>query len=121
VKILIFEEFVKDPKKTLNEILSFLKIDYELDDFEGEAYNKFAVARGQISQFILRQRIVRNLAERIMSPLSRRTLKEKFLLKNEPKPKMRKEDKEILIKFYREDVEKIQNILGRKLPWENFQ
>jgi len=121
VKILIFEEFVKDPKKTLNEILSFLKIDYELDDFEGEAYNKFAVARGQISQFILRQRIVRNLAERIMSPLSRRTLKEKFLLKNEPKPKMRKEDKEILIKFYREDVEKIQNMLGRKLPWENFQ
>jgi len=37
------------------------------------------------------------------------------------KRKLEIKDKEILIKFYREDVEKIQNMLGRKLPWENFQ
>ncbi len=121
VKIIIFEEFINNIKKTMKDILSFLDINYELNDFDVEAYNKFGVARGQISQFILRQRIVRSLAERIMSPSRRRVLREKILLKNEPKPKIRKDDKEILIKFYREDVEKIQNILGRKLPWENFQ
>jgi len=120
VKILIFEEFVKDPKKTLNEILSFLKIDYELDDFKGEAYNKFGVARGPISQFLLRDIRVRRIVEKIVPPSGRRVLREKLLLKNEEKPKMNQEDRKTLIQFYREDGIKLQKILGKKLPWKNF-
>lgn len=120
VKILIFEEFVKDPKKTLNEILSFLKIDYELDDFEGEAYNKFGVARGPISQFLLRDMRLRRVVEKIVPPSGRRVLREKLLLKNEEKPKMNQEDRKTLIQFYREDGIKLQKILGKKLPWKNF-
>ena len=34
---------------------------------------------------------------------------------------MNQEDKDSLIKFYQDDVEKLQNILGRKLPWPNFE
>jgi len=120
VKILIFEEFVKDPKKTLNEILSFLKIDYELDDFEGEAYNKFGVARGPITQFLLRDIRVRRVVEKIVPPSGRRVLREKILLKNVEKPKMNQEDRKMLIQFYREDEIKLQKILGKKLPWKNF-
>ncbi len=29
--------------------------------------------------------------------------------------------KKILIDFYRDDVKNLENILGYKLPWSNFQ
>ncbi len=120
VKIIIFEEFINDVKKTMKDILSFLDIDYELNEFDVEAYNKFGVPRSPISQFILRRGNVRRLAARFMSPSKRRILKEKILLKNEPKPEMPDEDKEILRNFYREDVYKTEKILKRKLPWKIF-
>ena len=120
VKIIIFEEFINDVKKTMKDILSFLDIYYELNEFDVEAYNKFGVPRSPISQFILRRGNVRRLAARFMSPSIRRILKEKILLKNEPKPEMPDEDREILRNFYREDVYKTEKILKQKLPWKNF-
>ena len=120
VKIIIFEEFIKVPKKTMMEILLFLGIDNELDNFEGETYNKFGVARGAIAQFILGNRTIRRMSERIISPSVRRLLREQILLKKQPKPKMDQEDRDILIKFYKEDVKNLEKILGRSLPWKNF-
>jgi len=35
--------------------------------------------------------------------------------------KMREEEIEVLVKFYYDDVKKLETILGRKLPWPNFQ
>ncbi len=121
VKILIFEEFIKDTKKTLNDVLSFLDVDYEMNNFEGEAYNKFGVARGSISKFLLRNIRIRRVAEKIISPSGRRVFRENILLKKGEKPKMSQEDRNTLIKFYNEDVIKLQKNLGRKLPWKNFQ
>ena len=121
VKILIFEEFVKEQKKILKQVLSFLGIDIELNDFEGEIYNKYGVPRGTISQFLLKSFKVRRIAEKIIPTSGRRVIKEKFLLKNEQKPKMSEIDRDVLTKFYREDVKKLEKILVRKLPWKNFQ
>jgi len=121
VKILIFEEFVKEPKKIMKEVLSFLGIDIELNDFKDEIYNKYGVPRGTISQFLLKSFKVKRIAEKIIPTSSRRVIKEKFLLKNEQKPKMSEIDRDVLTKFYREDVKKLEKILGRKLPWKNFQ
>jgi len=120
VKILIYEEFFKDVKKSLTEVLSFLGIDNEINNFQSEVYNKFGVARGPIAQFILRNRNVRRLAERIIPSSSRKLFREKVLLKNEQKPQMDNEDRDVLINFFNEDVTKLQKILGRKLPWKNF-
>ena len=121
VKIVIFEEFVKNPKKTMHEILLFLDIIEDLKDFKGEAYNKFAIARGPIAQFILRDKTIRGTLERIIPPSSRRLLREKLLVKNEKKPEMTQTDRDVLKKIFNEDVTKLQKILGRELPWKNFQ
>ena len=120
VKILIFEEFIKDPNKTIKEILSFLDINYELNNFKTKVFNKFGVARGPISKFILRNTTLKRSAEKIIPPSGRRIFREKFLLKNEQKPEINQLDRDILIKFYSENVIKLEKILGRSLPWKNF-
>ena len=121
VKVIIFEEFIKDAKGTVEEILRFLGLNQKLDNFEAEVHNPFAVARGSVSQFIFRDSRIRGMAEKILSPQQRKILREKLLTKKQPKPKINQEDKKILAKFYYDDVQKLKQLLERELPWPNFK
>jgi len=82
IKIIIFEEFSKEPKKIIQEVVKFLGINEEIKNFDSKVYNP---------------RIV------------------------EVMDKLNEKDEEILIKFFQDDVIKLQSILGRKLPWTNFK
>ena len=120
VKIIIFEEWTRNVKNTIEEILRFLDLNYTLTDFEAKIHNAYRAPRSSVIRYILRSKIAVRTAKRIFSPKTRRFLREDLLTKKQTKPKMSQEDKEILVKLYRDDVEKLQNILGRKLPWPNF-
>jgi len=121
VKIIIFEEFIKNEKATIENTLQFLNLKNDLENFKPEVYNKYGVVRNPISQKILQSRKIRRISEKLISPSKRRTLKEKLILKEEEKPKMEENEKKLLINYYRDDVQKLKNLLGRKLPWKNFQ
>jgi len=60
------------------------------------------------------------MLEKIIPKSIRKFGRDKILLKQETKPKMDDEDRKSLVNFYKEDVEKLQNILGQRLPWKNF-
>jgi len=62
VKIIIFEEWVKDPKPTLNEILKFLGLKATLTNFQNVIYNPYRVKRGSIIQYIIKNSLVKKLA-----------------------------------------------------------
>jgi hypothetical protein len=121
VKILVFEELISKTKEIFEEVLLFLNIVSSVDEFTGETHNPFGIARGPVAQYVFRNAIMKRLAERIISPKYRRILREKILIKKAPKPKMEREAKEVLVRFYYDDVQKLQKALGRKLPWHNFQ
>jgi len=120
VKIIIFEEWILEPKKTIEEILMFLGVNYNLDDFKEEVYNPFGVSRGTVATSVLANPQINKMANKIISSGTKKFLKEKLLTKKIPKPKMDEKDRDILINFYREDVMKLQSLLGRALPWSNF-
>jgi len=120
VKVIIFEEMFHDVKSVLNDVLEFLGVTCPLNDFESKVHNPYATVRGPIAGFVLKNKPLRRLAEKIMSPNRRRALKEKLILKPQTKPKLNEKDRNTLIDFYREDVVKIQTLLDRDLPWKNF-
>jgi len=120
VKILIFEEWIKDAKNTVEEILEFLGIDFIYDDFKEEVYNKFGIARGPIAQALLRNKKLKRFAKRKVPSPIRRFVKQKVILKSQPKPKMDKDDIMFLVDFYRKDVEELKKNVGKKISWKNF-
>jgi len=120
VKIIIFEELIKDTKNYLQEILKFLGLNYTITNFKPEIRNPYGTTRGVLAEKIIKSQAASGIAKKIMSSTTRRLLKDKVLLKKSPKPKMDEKDRDILINFYREDVEKLQTLIGRKLPWANF-
>jgi len=120
VKILIFEEWIKNPKNTVQEILQFLGINYEINDFKEETYNPLLVSRGSIAKLVFRSKKIVGFAQKYLPSSTRRILTEKILTYKAEKPKMEKKDRNFLIDFYKDDVKKLANLLGRKLPWRNF-
>ena len=98
-----------------------LEIDHKLDGFESEVHNPFSVPRGLVAKYIFRGRRIRKIAQKTLSSEQRSSLAEKFLLTKKEKPKMDEKSTSMLTKYYEDDVHKLENFLGRKLPWPNFQ
>ena len=119
VKIIIFEEFIKNTKELFAEILEFLGLDISLDDFEFEKHNEFFVPKNSFFQYFLASKSVNKMVS-IFSPTTRKYVKKQFLQKEESKPKMNDEDREILKNYYIKDVNNLEKYLGNNLSWKNF-
>jgi len=120
VFVIIFEEFVKNPGNIINNIISFLGIKNSTGDFEKRIYNKYVPTRGTLAEYLIRTRTTAKLSK-ILPQNFQKFLSKNFLYdENKPKPKMSKNDRELLINYYKEDVKKLRIILKRKFHWENF-
>ena len=124
VKIIIFEEWIKNVKETLEDILSFLGLNYSINEFEIKAHNTSLKGnpRGVVAQYILRSNVARQIAYSLIPTTKINSLKKNILLgKKQDKPTLTNEDKELSINYYQDDVRKLENLLERKFPWPNFQ
>jgi len=120
VKILIFEEWIKNPKNTVNEIIKFLGLNHRIQNFKEEVFNPYGVSRNRFSKFVFNSPRIKKISRDIFSQSFRKLLREKLLVKHSSKPKMDQNDRKNLVKFYRNDVLKLQILLGQQLPWTNF-
>jgi len=119
VKIIIFEQWIKDSRHTLEEILNFLDLNYQIHEFEKEDQNPYVVPRGRLGKHILASPLIRKISQKTILPSKRMSLR-KLIVKKQPKPTIDVNDKNTLMKFYNDDVKKLEKILGKKLPWKNF-
>jgi len=127
VKVLIFEEFIQNKRNTVNEVLRFLNVNYTIKNFEGKTHNPYEeqnIPRGKFFEYVVKSGLAGKIAKKIpIIPLSstisfgERILKKKYF---QSKPSMSKEDRDFLVRYFQEDVNKLQSILNRKLPWPNF-
>jgi len=120
VKIIIFEELVKNTQGILEEILRFLGVTSTIHNFKPQVHNPYRISRGPISKSILWNNILSNLARKFLSESTRKSLSTQILQKKSSKPEMEVKDRNFLIDFYQNDVQKLQDLLGKKLPWPNF-
>ena len=58
--------------------------------------------------------------EKYLPSIIRQLVANNILYKKTKKPEMTEEGKLKLIEYFREDVQKLETLLGRKLPWPNF-
>jgi len=119
VKIIIFEEFIKNIKNTFEEILKFLEINQDISHLEFKTvHNPVRFSKSVMLKNLFNNNKVKKVMK-IFPTLSRRYLEDKFLYSRN-KPTMLKEDKETLVQFFSNDVKKLQKLLGRTIPWPNF-
>jgi len=122
VKIMIYEEFFKDVKPGVKEILNFLNVDSDVPELVDEAYNRFQIPRGRITRSFLNSETIglpiTKLALKILPHNIRLKFRKNILLKDVKKPKLPEEERLALENFYLNDVRELELLLKRKLPWD---
>ena len=116
VKVLIFEEFIRYPTKSVAQVLKFLGVNAEPPAIAGEAYNSFAAPRWLLIGPILRSRPVR-LTMRVLPRRIRWIIRAQTPGKKANKPPMTRTTRRFLEDAFRGDVLSLEQILGRSLPW----
>lgn len=123
VKVIIFEEFVRHPEQTVNEILAFLGVNYTVTKIK-EQYNPYSVPRSTLALWVfaffrwLRARNIKFYKILTLLPDSLvESLPEKILFKRKQKPKIDPKAVKFLKEIYRDDVIRLESLLGQSLPW----
>jgi hypothetical protein len=123
VKVLIFEEFVQDPAKYVNEVLAFLGVNYRVTEIRGH-YNPDSVPRSPLSVWpfvFFRWLHSKNInfykiLQRRRFPAAYKVEKVFFKARKE-RPKMDPRAVKFLQDKYYDDVLKLELLLRRSLPW----
>jgi len=118
VKVLIFEEFIKEPLKTVYEVLDFLRVKIVPPENIEKVYNQYREPRGKTEQRILRNKTIAQLSNKILPGTLKMKIKSELLLKKAEKPQLSKNDRASLENFFQDDAKQLQIILNKKLPWE---
>jgi len=118
VKILIFEEFIKEPKKTVKEILDFLGVDAEVPPEVDLPHNVLSEPRGKISRIILQSKNLKKIGRAMLSDKSQEIMVRKVLGQKTIKTKMLQKDRDYLENLFWKDVQQLQKLLKIKFPWK---
>ena len=117
VRVYVYEEFFKEPRKYVKEILEFLGVNEEPPDTVGEVHNALVEPRGKIAEKIMQNDSIKKVGKIFIPRTADRKLKGVFGKKTS-KPPMQKEARILLEKIYCDDVEKLEKLLGRSFPWK---
>lgn len=113
IKVIIFEDMVKDIQKTYHEVSSFLEIEYQEINIEQENESK-SVYLALLSFF---GRKVTNLVNRYFK-IEKKKTKDSLIYKLQKKVKPKKLNEETrgkLFMYYAEDIQKLEKLLGKDL------
>ena len=119
IKIIIFEEYIKNTIPTINSILSFLDTDKSIT-FKTAPKGAYKVPRNFASQKLMNNSTFRKTAKFIIPTVARQKIGERFLVKESSRPVLKQNQRQRLKEIYLDDVENLAKLLGRSLPWKDF-
>jgi hypothetical protein len=119
-KVIVFEELMADPQGTLRQILGFLGIDHGPHPLATPAQRRFSEARWPVVRSLFGNRIVSRAAESLIPYKLRKRIRNAILVKEAPKPRMDAEARDFLVRYYCDDVARLESLLGRRMPWRHF-
>jgi len=117
VKVIIFEEFIKEPRKIVKEVLEFLEVKSEVPIEVDLPHNVLAEPRGRIVRTVLQNKTIKKFVKQKIPGHKIQFVVKKVLSKKITKPKIPQQDRIFLENIYKEEVQKLQTLLKRKLPW----
>ena len=119
VKIIIFEEYIKNIESGIRSILNFLGLSENIQ-FEEQSKGSYRVPKNSLSKILLNNKKFRKISTVIIPTVMRQKLGDKYFLKQEKKPEMGKNERTYLKKLYKNEATELEKFLGKKLPWDDF-
>lgn len=116
LRIHLYQDFCADRKGVVRDVLRFLEVDESLLPDIGEKHNVIAVPRSRIINAALnRQTRLRPLVRACLPAQGRKRLLNWLNRLNSKRPQLAPEIRAELIEGYRDDILKLQDLIGRDL------
>jgi hypothetical protein len=120
-KVLILEEWTHDPVRMLRSISEFLGLEPALKSFSASPQRRYGKARGPVVRYVFGNRQLSRASEVLIPFRLRKFIRNALLIKEVPKPPMDPRAREFLVNYYWDDARRTQQLVGRPLPWPNFE
>jgi hypothetical protein len=118
VKILMFDQFRRDPQLVLHELADFLRLDpvplAAIDT--SRKYNSYAAPRNQLLRRIAGAKISRLLGQTLMPHWMGALIFERIFLRQAAKPPIDPRARDLLCTLYDRELDRLEKLLGRALP-----
>lgn len=120
VRIVVFEELIRDVPRELAGVFAFLGVDAAVAErIPPEKHNPFAMPRNRLAARLLGSSRARRVG-RALVPFALREPLERRLVETRAKPPIDRETERLLIEFFAPDVRELATLLGRSLPWPRW-
>ena len=119
-KVLIFEEWTADLPGTMQELLAFLGIEHDASGISVAPQRQHAEIRSPFVRYLFGNLSIARAAEALIPFRVRKFIRNALLVKPAAKPEMEPAARDRLVEYYRDDVRRLEGLLGRRLPWPNF-
>lgn len=119
IKILFFEDYIKDEKKYINQLWNFLGI-HEPIELKLVSKNSYRIPKNIIAKKLLSNRNFRNISTKLIPTIKRQQIGEKFFVKQTKIPKMMPEQRLRLKEFFKNEYEELSKLLNQNPPWIDF-
>lgn len=116
IKILIFEKLFKDPNFYMKEICDFLGIKHFISNDLENRVNEFTLPRNRVLEKMIKNNYLREGVRKYF-PIKYERFLRQILTKHNKKPKMTYEEENFAKEIFREDILKLEKLLGYSLPW----
>ena len=115
--VLLFDDLATDQRTQVRAVFDLVGIDPSVADaIDPEHHNSFAQPRNGPSGRLIASAHARSLGRAIV-PARLRPRIERLLLAPAPKPELDPTARQVLEELFRPDVARLEEILGRRLPW----
>lgn len=121
VHVIIFDDFIKNPNNEVRKLFLFLGVNQNITVNTQSAYNRTGEARSIVIAEILGNKSrLKNIVKSLIPSSLRIKMRLKIMdINTKEKRGMDKASKNYLMKYFKEDMLNLENILDRKLPWKN--
>ena len=119
VKVIIFEDYIKNTVQNINSIFKFLGINDKIDLNE-QSKGSYRVPKNFLAKSLLNNKNFRKVSTILIPTVMRQKLGDKYFLKQVKKPEMLENERNYLRELYNDEVNELEKFLGKKLPWKDF-
>jgi hypothetical protein len=116
VQVLVFEDLTADVDSTMRNVFERLDLDPAAALPDSDRHNAFVQARDPLSARLLASTRLRNAARAVVPERVRPRI-EGLLVREAPVPPLPEEARQLLADVFQPDLERLQELLGRELPW----
>ena len=120
IKIIYFENYIKDIPKHIRLLQEFLELDVN-SDFTEKPKNSFRVPRNKIANSLLQNKMFRDVSTKLVPTIYRDRIGEKFFVKQSTKPSLHPDERKLLKEIFLPEYENLKELLGTYPPWDDYE